>query len=201
MPVKEAFTTAPPWIKIKGLKSVQLPLTPQSTHLWKECILKSWMKNLFFITNSFFGSSVMLEEKEKVLLWSAQQVMEDRQSDQGRIRPSSSKTQWGAIFGWWGHSLSEKLGGRNVPLTQIASCQKVRFVKVISTLEVSWVVLTQPPRCSLNLPKAQAGRLIQCPCPLIWKHKKPCSSKEWFSPNDNNELDHRVNMANPLFYY
>ena len=161
MPVKEAFTTVPPWIKFKGFSSVQLPLTPQSNHLWKGCILKSCMTNLFFITNSFSGSSVMLEEKEKVLLWSAQQMMEDRQSDQDRISLSSSKIQWGAIFVWWGCSFSEKLGCRIVPLTQIASCQKVRFIKVISTLEVSWVVLTQPPRCSLNFPKARAGRLIQ----------------------------------------
>jgi hypothetical protein len=39
------------------------------------------------------------------------------------------------------------------------------------------LVLIKPP------PKAQAGRLIQYTCPLIWKHKETCSSKEWFSPN------------------
>ena len=138
-PVKEAFPAAPPQIKAKELRSEQLPLTPQSTHLWKGCILKSCIKSPCFIANSSSWSTIILGGKEKVLAWSAQRVIEDWQSDQGGINPSSSQLQWGAILGWWGRSLFRKLGDRNVPLIKIASCQKARFITLLSGSEVSWV--------------------------------------------------------------
>ena len=142
----------------------------------------SCIKSPCFIANSSSWPTIILGEKEKVLAWSAQRVIEDWQSDQGGINPSSSQLQWGAILGWRGRSLFRKLGDRNVPLIQIASCQKARFVTVLSGSEVSWVRFSQPPLCLSNIPKARPVSLMHSPTPSNSKQREPRSSRERLSP-------------------